>query len=64
MMLGILLCLAKRVDFKRFAFLAKIAGTDIKLAVVAFAFFGFTYIVLIKAIMALEFAQDPTAFVP
>jgi hypothetical protein len=60
MMLGTLIHLANTV---RSTFLGEI-GADIKLAMLAFALFGFTYLILFKAIIALEFAQDPYAFVP
>jgi hypothetical protein len=51
MMLGTLLHLAGTV---RSVFLGKL-GADLKLAMLALALFGVTYVVLIKAVVALEF---------
>jgi hypothetical protein len=48
----------------RFSWLSKSGRTNLKLAILAAVLFGWSYVVVSKAIIALEFVQDPTAFVP
>ena len=47
----------------RFSFLGRI-GPSLKLAVLALVLFGLAYLVVGKAVIALEFAQYPSGFVP
>jgi hypothetical protein len=65
-MADILLLLSKLVEVKKkraFSCLDKV-GRHLMLAIVALVLFGWTYVVVSRAIIALEFAQYPSAFVP
>ena len=65
-MADILLFLSKLVGARkkpRFSFLGGI-GPCLKLAVLALVLFGWAYLVVGKAVIALEFAQGPSGFVP
>jgi hypothetical protein len=65
-MADILLFLSKLVRAKkksRFSFLDKI-GPRLKLAILAMILFGWVYVIVSRTVIALEFAQGPSIFVP
>lgn len=65
-MADILLFLSKLVEPKRkrlVSFFDQI-GLRLKLAILALVLFGWTYVVVSKAIIALEFASNPSVFAP
>ena len=67
MILGILFYMAKRVrakDRTRFAFIDKIDGVALKLAIFAGAIFTVAYLAATKAILALEVSQSLFDLIP
>jgi hypothetical protein len=65
-MADILLFLSKLVGARkkaRFSFLGGV-GPCLKLAVLALVLFGWTYLVVGKAVIALQFGSDPSVFIP
>jgi hypothetical protein len=56
-----LVCARNKIRLSR---LGRAGRTNLKLAILAAVLFGCSYVVVSKAIIALEFAPDPTAFVP
>jgi hypothetical protein len=65
-MADILLFLSKIIRAKekaRFSFLDKI-GPGLKLAILSMILFGWAYVLVSRTVIALEFAQGPSIFVP
>ena len=66
MMADILLFLSKLVGARkkaRFCLFDRI-GPRLKLAILALVLFGWAYVVVSKAVIALEFTQDSSIFIP
>ena len=56
--------LARARDKTRPALLGWTVGPKLQLAILALVLFGWAYLVVGKAVIALEFAQGPSGFVP